>query len=447
MVLDPVTRLEGGGRVELELTGNGGLGSATFRRPQRDVFEAISVGRPVEEMGRITSRIWDISPASHHLAAAKAADAICKAPPSATAKKVRELSQCAHIYEAHAYHFYLMAAPDLLGGNPHAERCTYPELVSRLGRDIMADVVRHCGHARHLQEVIGGRDTYPVSSLPGGVSVSLSEKVRLECEEKAKSMLEFAKRTLRFFDQAVLKNTRTAALLRSVTYTVETYNMGIVDAANKVNFYDGDVRLVDPDGAQVARFPAAGILQQVEEHAEEWSLLKFLFLKKPGWKGFQDGKESGVFRVGPLARLTAADGMATPQAQIEYDRLYATLGIKPVHHALAMHWARLIELLYAAERMLALCRDRGIAEGLSRQAVECGSGEGAGAVESPQGTIFHHYQTDGAGIVQKARLTTAVAANYAAMNISLRRAAEGAMSGGGLGEGSWRLVEMALRAY
>jgi F420-non-reducing hydrogenase large subunit len=224
--------------------------------------------------------------------------------------------------------------------------------------------------------------------------------------------------------------------------------MGLVDSNNRVNFYDGDVRVVDEEGKEVARFKPSDYLEYISEHIEPWSYLKFPFLKKVGWKGLVEGKDSGVYRVSPLARLNAADGMATPLAQAEYERLYETLGGKPVHATLAFHWARLIEILYASERLLELCQDSEITSPEVRTIPTATPDEGVSIIEAPRGTLIHHYQTDSRGVVEKINLIVATAHNYPAMNMSIKKAAQGLIKKGqAASEGLLNMIEMAFRAY
>ncbi|HLA18060.1 MAG TPA: nickel-dependent hydrogenase large subunit, partial [Dehalococcoidia bacterium] len=214
-----------------------------------------------------------------------------------------------------------------------------------------------------------------------------------------------------------------------------------------VNFYDGQIRVVTPDGGEWAKFPAADYLQYVAEHVEPWSYVKFCYLKPLGWKGFVDGPESGVYCVAPLARLNVADGMATPLAQEAYEQFYATLGGKPVHHTLANHWARVVELLYAAERMKELADDAEITDPNVRTLPTATPREGIGVVEAPRGTLFHHYQTDERGIIQQANLIVATQNNAARIAMSVEKAAKGVLSGREITEPLLNMVEMAFRAY
>jgi F420-non-reducing hydrogenase large subunit len=289
---------------------------------------------------------------------------------------------------------------------------------------------------------------HPVFGQPGGVSKGLNEEERKEVEQIAKDSVEFAQLSLKVFDDIVLKNKDYVDMIVSDAYTHRTYYMGLVDENNKVNFYDGKVRVVDPEGKEFAKFAPREYLEHIAEHVEPWTYIKFPFLKKIGWKGFVDGKDSGVFRVAPLARLNAADGMATPLAQEAYEKMYTTLGGKPVHHTLAMHWARLIELLYAAERMMELVQDPEITSTDIRTIPTATPDEGVGIVEAPRGTLIHHYFTDERGVIKKANLIVATVHNAAAVNMSIKKAAMALIKPGKeITEGLLNRIEMAWRPY
>jgi F420-non-reducing hydrogenase large subunit len=223
--------------------------------------------------------------------------------------------------------------------------------------------------------------------------------------------------------------------------------MGLVDENNKVNFYDGMIRVVDPDGNEFAKFSGEQYLDYVAEHVEPWSYIKFCYLKPVGWKGFEEGKDSGVYAVAPLARLNAADGMATPKAQEAYEKYLEILGGKPVHFTLATHWARLIELLQAAETIATLARDPEIIDPHVRELPTATPKEGFGVVEAPRGTLFHHYQTDGNGVITKANLIVATQNNAARIAMSVDKAAKGLIKNGQVDDGLLNMVEMAFRAY
>ncbi|MCK4434984.1 nickel-dependent hydrogenase large subunit, partial [Candidatus Bathyarchaeota archaeon] len=295
-------------------------------------------------------------------------------------------------------------------------------------------------------EIIGGKATHPVCGLPGGISKSLSEEKRQEIEEMSASCVEFAKLSLKLFHDIVLGNEKYVEMIKSNAYTLKTYYMGLVDKNNRVNFYDGKVRVVDPQGYEFLKFEPKNYLDHIAEHVEEWTYVKSPYLKKVGWKGFIDGADSGVYRVGPLGRLNVADGMATSLAQQEYQLMYKTLGGKPVHSTLAFHWARLIELLYASERAVELCRDPEITSTKIRN-MPGKPAEGVGIVEAARGTLIHHYVLDENALVKNVNLIVATTNNYPAICMSVRDAAKGLIQGGNVNQGLLNKVEMAFRAY
>ena len=447
--IDPITRLEGHGKIEIFLNDEGDVEDAYLQIPELRGFEKFCEGRPVEEMPRITPRICGVCPGAHHMASTKATDAVYHVDPPAAAKKLRELFYCAHMIHSHIAHFYALAAPDfVLGPTSDPAQRNILGLVAKVGLEVGVEVIKHRAYAQDIQAVIGGKATHPVCGLPGGMSKPITEEERKDFEEKAKSLVEFGKFGLKLFNDLVLANKEYLDLITGDIYTMNSYYMGMVDNNNKVNFYEGDIRVVDPEGKEFARFKPADYLDHIAEHTESWSYLKFPFLKKIGWKGMVDGKDSGVYRVNSLARLNVADGMATPLAQVEYEKMFETLGGKPVHATLAFHWARVIEILYAAERLLELCQDKEITSTEVRTIPTATPDEGVGVVEAPRGVLIHHYQTDESGIIQKVNLIVATVMNNPAMNMSVKRAAQGLIKKGKVAsEGLLNMVEMAFRAY
>ncbi len=448
ITIDPITRLEGHGRIEIFLNDAGEVANAYLQVPELRGFERFCEGRPVEELPRITSRICGVCPEAHHMASTKANDAVYHVDPPPPAKKLRELLYSAHMVHSHTAHFFVLAAPDFVVGPDAApaER-NILGLIAKVGLDAGMEVIRNRAYAQKVQEMIGGKATHPVCGLAGGMSKAINEEERKEIEEMARSIVEFSRFALKVFDDVVLGNKKYVDLILSDTYTMQSYYMGLVDANNKVNFYDGELRIVDPEGTPVAKFPPADYPDYVAEHVEPWTFLKFPFLKKIGWKGLVGGKDSGVVRVAPLARLNVADGMATPIAQEEYERYFETLGGKPVQATLANHWARLIELIFAGERLLELSQDPEITDPNVRTIPTATPTEGIGVVEAPRGTLYHHYQTDERGIVRRVNLVVATGHNNAAMCMSIKKAAQGLITNGKASEGILNMVEMAFRAY
>ncbi len=445
ITIHPNTRLEGHGKVDIILDDEGNVRDAFFQVIEFRGFEKFCEGRHVEELPRITPKICGVCPGAHHMASAKACDAVFDVDIPSAAKKLRELYYCAHVAHSHILHFYILAAPDFFIEDK-AKRNVFG-LIEVLGREMCAEILDCRVYAQRIQEIIAGHPIYPVAALPGGMAKHLSEDERREIEEKAKKLVDFAKKGLELFENVVLKKEGMEELIKGDVYAHRTYYMGIVDENDKVNFYDGVVKVVDPDGKEFCRFEAKDYLQHIAEHVEPWSYVKFPYLKAIGWKGFVDGVESGIYRVNSLARLNVAEGMATPMANEAYERMFDFFGEKPVHNILAYHWARLIEIAYAAERIYELACDEEITDRYVRETPKSKPSEGVGAVEAPRGTLYHHYVTNRKGVVERVNLIVATVQNNPAINMSVKKAAQNFIKGGEIREGLLNAVEMAVRAY
>jgi F420-non-reducing hydrogenase large subunit len=447
IVIDPITRLEGHGNISIFLNDQGEVENAYLKIPELRGFEQFCVGRRAELMPILTTRICGVCPVAHHFAATKALDAAFSVDPPPTAKKLRELMYAGYIIYDHTLHFYYLGGPDfIVGPDAPPEKRNILGVIEKAGMDVAKEVIKHRAYGQKITEILGGKATHPVCGLPGGISKALSEEGRKNIEEMAASSLEFAKFTLKIFHDIVLGNSKYVDMIKSDAYTMKTYYMGLVDEHNKVNFYDGKIRVVDPSGKEFLKFEPKDYLTHIGEHVEEWTYAKFPYLKKVGWKGLTYGPDSGVYRVGPLARLNASSGMATPLAQAEHDEMYKTLGGKPVHGTLAFHWARLIELLYATERALELVRDPQITD-TNVRAKPGEPGEGVGVVEAARGTLYHHYTLDKDALIKDVNMIVATTNNYPAICMSVRDAAKGVIHEGKVEQGMLNRVEMAFRAY
>ena len=446
--IDPITRLEGHGKIEIFLDEKGDVEKAYFVVPELRGFEIFSLGKPAELMPQITPRICGVCPTAHHMASAKACDDLFKVEVPSAAKKIREMFYNMFMFEDHTLHFYILGGPDFIVGPdaPKAERNVLG-VINKVGLEIGKKVIGIRREIRELMTYLGGKVIHPVFALPGGVTKGLKKEDQKKFIEVAERAVDFSLFTLKAFKDIVLANKKYVELITSDTYTHRTYYMGLVDDKNRVNFYDGWIRVVSPDGKEYAKFKASDYQKYLAEHVEPWTYIKFLYLKNVGWKGFVDGPDSGIYTVAPLARLNASDGMATPRAQEAYEEFYSTLGGKPVHHTLAMHWARVIEIIYAAERFLELAKDEEITSDKIRNVPKQTPKEGFGVVEAPRGTLYHHYQTDEKGRITKANLLVATQNNSARIAMSVEKAAKGLIKKGEVSEGILNMIEMAFRAY
>lgn len=446
----PATRLEGHAQINVFLDERGDVEDTYFQVVELRGFEEFCKGRPLDEIPRITTRLCGVCPWPHHLAATKAVDMAYGVDPTPTAKKLRELGYCAHILHSHIAHIYAMAVgPDLICGwaATPAER-NVVGVIQAVGPEIGKRVLVNRAYTQTIQEIVGGKATHPVFGLPGGVSQALSAENRDKIAKMAKELVEFGKFTLQVVDQYILKNEALVkVVLDKNLFYHETYYMGMVNRKNEMNFYDGEVRIIDPTGKEFGRFGPTNYLEHMAEHVVPWSYLKFPYLRKVGWHGFKDGPDSGIVRVAPLARLNVADRIPTPLAQAAAENFFNILGGKPVHHTLAFHWARAIELMYAAERLQELIADPGITSKDVRNIPTRKPTVGVGIVAAPRGTLIHHYECDDKGLISKLNLLVASSINYAAMNLTMKKVAKNLIHNFEVSDGILNQLEMCFRAY
>jgi len=448
ITIDPITRLEGHGKIDIFLNDEGNVDRAYFQVPELRGFEKFAEGRPVEDMPQITSRICGVCPTAHHMASTKAVDAVYSVEPTSAGKKIRELIYSTFMVEDHSLHFYFLGGPDFVVGPqaPAGERNVLG-VIGKVGIETGQKVIAMRRKLRSLMALVAGKPAHPVFGLPGGVARRVNKDEQPLFQQAAAEAVEFAQFTLGVFDKIVLQNSDYVDLILSDNYTHRTHYMGMVDEKNRVNFYEGQLRVVSPSGTEVAKFDPSKYVDYIAERVEPWSYMKFPYLKQPGWKGFTEGDESGVYSVAPLARLNVADAMATPLAQEAFEKYKSVLGAKIVHQTLANHWARLVELLYAAERMKELADDPEITSDDIRRLPTAVPSEGVGVVEAPRGTLFHHYATDEKGMVRKANLIVATQNNAARIAMSVEKAAKGLVTRDNMSDGVLNMVEMAFRAY
>jgi len=458
VTIDPVTRIEGRGRVEIFLDGHGEVTEAYFVVPELRGFERLCVGRPVEELPTVTSRVCGLCPEAHHMASAKALDILFGVEPTPAARAIRELLYTSFVASNHATHFFALAGPDLLMDQDTSvdERNLFGVL-RRLGPDLARGVLQHRVHNHEVIEMLGGRRIHPVAALPGGWSRRVTEEMRDRIREVAEQNVDFALACLQLYRDDVEDRPDHFELLTSDGFTQPTHSMATVDHAGKLDFYDGTLRVVDPNGTKVLEFPAAHYAQHIAEHVEPWTYMKLPYLREVGWNGLTAGAPSGIFAVGPLARLNASDGLATPLAQKAFEEMYTTLGgwrhggrHRPIHYRLATHWARLVEQLHAAERMAELASvpeltDPEVRASVPRRPVVS---EAVGSVEAPRGTLLHHYTTDPDGIVTDVNLIVATTHNHAAIALSVTGAAKALVRrGADITDRALNIIEMAVRAH
>ena len=448
--INPITRLEGHGKIAIFLDDNGNVDEAFFQVVEFRGYEKFLIGMPIEEVPRTVSTICGVCRGVHFTASMKAMDQVYGVEPTPVARKLRDLFFNAHYVEDHAAILYALGLPDYVVGpeaSP-AER-NLVGLIMKVGVEVGKKVLRLRSYAVNIFELLGGKPNHPVSALPGGWAKRLTEEERQQILAWGKELVELGKLTLQVFDDIVLKNEKYMELVTGDMYKVVVNYMGGTNEDGVLSsYYDPAVfRVVDTQGNEIGAYKGKEYLDYISERVLPWSYLKMPYLKKIGWKGIVDGDGTSLYSVGPLARLNVAKGMDTPLAQEAYEKMYATFNQRPVHYVQAYHWARAIELLHAAEKIVQIASDPEITSPEVRRHDFNITGEGVGIVEAPRGTLIHHYQTDENGVVTNANLIVATTHNKGPINLAIRKAAKHFVKEGKVDEAILNYVEMAFRPY
>ncbi len=445
ITIEPVTRVEGHGKVTIHLDDAGRVERARFHVVEFRGFERFVQGRPYWEMPVLVQRLCGICPVSHHLAAAKAVDVIAGTGPEAlppTAEKMRRLMHYGQMLQSHALHFFHLASPDLLFGMDADPSVRNIIGVAAAHRDL---AVRGVMMRKFGQEIIlatAGKKIHGTGAIPGGINKSLSveERDRFllgEAPLNADTMVAWAKDAVALFKDLHAKE---RALIDGFA-VFPSNHLSLVRADGALDFYHGRLRAVDAEGRKILDdVDYSGYLDHVAEEVRPWSYMKFPFLKALG-------KDKGWYRVGPLARLNTCDFIPSPLAQAEFEEYKAYTQGRPDNASLHTHWARLIEMLHAAEVVRDLLRDKDL-QGEDRVRTGRKAKEGVGLVEAPRGTLFHHYRVDGDDRIAMANLIVSTTHNNEPMNRAVQWVAQTQISGKPeITEGLLNRVEAAIRAY
>ncbi len=435
ITIEPVTRIEGHAKVTINLDENGKVEHAYLHVNEFRGFEKFCEGRMAFEMPTITPRICGICPVSHHLAAAKAADDLYGCPPPRPANMLRDLMHMGQIIQSHGMHFFELAGPDLLLGfdaDP-AIRNVVGLIQADAGLAVKAVELRKFG--QEIIRIVAGRRIHPNFAIPGGVNKALTAADRDEILKGLDATIGTIQMGLVIMKDWASKNMEDIqkfAVLKSGYF-------GMVTPNNSLELYNGDVRLMDQNGAQLEKFDGRNYLDYIAEHTENWSYLKFPYYKKLGWP-------QGVYRVGPLGRLNTCSQIDTPLAQAEFVEYKKFNGGMPIENTLMFHYARLIETLFAAERVKVLLDDPDI---LSKDILNTRKnfkGVGVGVIEAPRGTLFHHYWANSNGQLERVNMIVATGHNNWAMSEAVDSVAKTYIDGE-IREGLLNRVEAAIRAH
>lgn len=441
LIIQPVSRIEGHAKVTIQLDDAGNVADTHVNVIELRGFERFCVGKPVEEMPRITTRICGVCPWSHHLASAKTTDAVFGVEIPSAARKLRQLCNSIAYMEEHILHFYILSGPDFVLG-PDADY-KVRNVIGIVGAapDVAKRVVRVRHMAAKMLEILAGKAIHPAAAVPGGFSKPLQAEERAELLPMAQECLELAKFSIAFAKSDIFPKYLDAV---KTVGTITSGFLGTVAPDGALDLYDGSLRMMFPDG-ECQEFPVADYAEYIGEHVEPWTYLKFPYAKKRGPWALEDGAPS-LYRVNSLARINVADYIPTPLAQMELEEFRASFG-RPAQLTLLYHWARLIELLYNAEFVVQLLNDPEITSRDIRVKVEPRAARGIASVEAPRGTLIHDYTTDTDGLLTHVNLLVATCQNNSAINLSVRQAAKTLIRDGKYDQGILNMVEMAIRAY
>ncbi len=442
LVIQPVSRIEGHAKVTIQLDDTGNVHDTRVNVIELRGFEKFCIGRPVEEMPRITTRICGVCPWSHHLASGKATDAVFGVDPPPAGKKLRELCNSIAYMEEHILHFYFLAGADFVLG-PDADP-SIRNVVGIIGKvpEVAQRVVKVRHMAAKMLEIIAGKAIHPDAVVPGGFSKPLLPDERARVRKMADECLELAKFSIDFAKKNIFPQYLDVVKALGV---IETGFLGTVKDNGALNLYDGKLRLMAKDGS-FADFPYDRYTDFISEHVESWSYLKFPYDKRAGKFSMDLDRPNGVYRANTLARINVCDHIDTPLAQAELEEFRKMFG-RPAQLTLLYHWARLIELLYNAENAIRLLDDPEITSVETRKKVEPRAGRGVGCVEAPRGSLIHDYTTDANGMLTNVNLIVGTTHNNAPINMSVKQAAKLVIKDGKYDQGILNRVEMAIRAY
>jgi len=437
IVIEPVTRVEGHGKVTILLDEKQQVVQTRLHIVEFRGFERFIQGRPFWEVPVLVQRLCGICPVSHHLAAAKAMDRIVggeKLTP--TAEKIRRLMHYGQMFQSHALHFFHLCSPDLLFGfdadvairNVIGVAAKYPDLA------VQGVMMRKYG-----QEVIkatAGKKIHGTGAIPGGVNKNLSVQERDVFLKDIDQMVVWSRGALKIAKDYTTQNLQKLAPFGSF----DSNHMALVRGDGAMDLYDGNLRAIDAQGNRIFdQIDCQKYVDYIAEEVRPWSYMKFPFIKSLG-------PEGGWYRVGPLARINAVDFIDTPEAEAERKQFMAVTNGKPNNLTMAYHWARMIELLHAIEKIKALLNDRDlqgtdlVVKGERRE-------EAVGMIEAPRGTLIHHYRVNKQDQVVMANLIVSTTHNNEPMNRAVQKVAKDYLSGVEITEGLLNHVEVAIRAY
>jgi NAD-reducing hydrogenase large subunit len=436
ILIDPVTRIEGHAKISIYLDDDGSVSDARFHVTEFRGFERFCEGRPLGEMAGITGRICGICPVSHLLASAKAGDQILAVNIPPTAEKLRRLMNLGQIIQSHALSFFHLSAPDLLLGfdAPPASRNVFGLVGS--DPDLARSGIRLRQFGQEIIEILGGARIHPAWAVPGGVRAPLTEAGQRRIREWLPEVRRTTLNALALFKKLMKKYATEVHIFGNFP----TLFLGLVAPDGSWEHYGGQLRFVDSFGNVIAdQIDPSNYREFIGEAADKGSYLKSPYYRPLGYP-------EGIYRVGPLARLNICERIGTPLADQELES-FREHGRGAVTSSFLYHYARLIEVLTAVERIEEMIEDPALLDNHLRADAGVNKLEGVGVSEAPRGTLFHHYQVDENGMVVKVNLLIATGQNNLAMNRTVAQIARHYIHGTDIPEGMLNRVEAGIRAF
>ncbi len=437
IVIDPLTRVEGHGKVTLLSDDDNNIQEARLHIVEFRGFERFIQGRPYWDVPVVVQRLCGICPVSHHLAAGKAIDQIAGAANiTPTAKKLRELVHFGQILQSHALHFFHLASPDLLFGfESDVQRRNIFGVIDE-HKDVAMQGIKLRKYGQEVIRIILGKRIHGTGAIPGGMNKALEVHERDSLQQDIDQIIEWSQAAVNIARDCFLGNMP----FNDGFGTVDSNFLSLVRPDGALELYDGKLRAKKSNGRMIFDQISDQYYHEViREEVRNWSYMKFPYI-------VELGSDAGWYRVGPLARVNNCDYIDTPLAEAERQR-FMSYGDGPlVHASLAYHWARMIELLHCAEKIKELLQDPEI---LGTDLIVKGERRnfGIGVIEATRGTLFHHYEIDDNDMIRKANLIVSTTNNNQAMNESIRRVARDHLSGQEITEGLLNNIEVAVRAY
>ena len=445
IIIDPVTRVEGHGRVTIQLDEQGKVGNARFHIVEFRGFERFIQGHPYWEAALLVQRLCGICPVSHHLAAAKAIDQVYGVDPEdlhPTATKIRRLLHYAQVFQSHALHFFYLASPDLLFGLDAPVEKRSVGAVALEHEELARKGIQMRQFGQELIKALAGKKIHGICAIPGGVHKTFYPEERdyflaQNGKPSVDTMIEWSREVIDFMKAYHDQHFKWLDSFASYP----SGHLGLVADDGALELYDGRMRAIDSSGEITLNdVHSNNYLKYFGEGVEKWSYMKFPFLRHLG-------RNSGWNRVGPLARMNVSDRITTPLADAELSELKAYTNGRPNNHTMHSHWARLIEILHCAELIKDLLNDPEILNEVDRAKVNRRP-EGIGIIEAPRGTLIHHYQVDEKGMITKCNLIVSTTHNNEAMNRAVQWVAQNVLDQQKeISEGMLNQVEVAIRAF